>query len=246
MRNTLISISALILGAAALNLGMGLQGSLLGLRAGVEDFPTILTGLVMSSYYAGFMLGSLISPGVVNRVGHIRTFSAFASLASAAALCHAVFVDPYSWIFLRLITGLCFAGLCLVTESWLNERSDNLNRGTLLSTYFVLILGATAFGQVLLNVAPVSGYDLFVLVSVIISVALVPIALTSSPMPADIEPQRMALKKLFLTSPVGVVGCIGSGLATSAFWGLGAVYAQEVGLETKDISTFMALMILAM
>lgn len=214
------------------------------MRAGLEHFPTVLTGLVMSSYYAGFVLGSLMAPAVVNRVGHIRTFSAFASLASAAALCHAVFVDPISWFLLRLLTGMCFAGLCLVTESWLNEKSDNFNRGTLLSTYFVVILGATAVGQVLLNLAPVSGYDLFVLVSVVISVALVPIALTSTPMPADIEPKRMELFKLYRKSPVGVVGCLGAGLGTGAFWGLGAVYAQGVGFDTKEIASFMAFLIL--
>lgn len=243
MQVTLISISSLLLGAAAINLGLGLQGSLLGLRAGVEEFSTIVTGLIMSSYYAGFVLGSLISPPLVNRVGHIRTFSAFASLASAAALCHAVFVDPISWIILRALTGLCFAALCLVMESWLNEKSTNQNRGTLLSTYFVSILGATALGQLLLIVAPVAGYDLFVMVSVIISVALVPIALTSTTVPTDIEPVRMGLKKLFRVSPVGVVACFGSGLTTGALWALGAVYAQAVGLAKSDIALFMTLMV---
>lgn len=243
MQSTLMSISALLLGAAAINLGLALQGSLLGVRAAIENFSTVLTGFIMSSYYAGFIVGSFIAPPIVNRVGHIRTFSAFASLASAAAVCHAVFVDPYSWMALRALTGLCFAALCLVTESWLNERSSNLNRGTLLSIYFVTILSATALGQILLAVAPASGYDLFVMVSVVISVALVPVALTSTPVPVDIEPARMGLRRLYNASPVGVVGCFGAGLGTGAFWGLGAVYAHTIGLPTPQIAMFMALMI---
>ena len=140
MRSTLIGISALLLGAGAINLGLGLQSSLLGLRANLEGFGVVLTGLIMSSYYLGFVVGSIFSPSIVNRVGHIRTFSAFASLASAAALCHAVLVEPITWMIFRAITGVCFAALCLVAESWLNERSTNLNRGALLSTYFVIIL----------------------------------------------------------------------------------------------------------
>lgn len=243
MRSTLVSISALLVGAAAINLGLGLQGSLLGLRATMGDFPTIMTGLVMSSYYAGFVAGSLLAPPIVNRVGHIRAFSAFASTASAAALCHAVFVDPISWSVLRALTGMCFAALCLVTESWLNERSSNLNRGALLSTYLVTILAATALGQMLLTLASPSGYDLFVLVSVIISLALVPVALTSTPMPAEIEPKRMGLKQLYAASPVGVVGCFGAGMGTGAFWGLGAVFAHRIGLSTADVALFMTLMI---
>ncbi len=243
LRATLIGIFALLLGAAALNLGMGLQASLLGVRAGIEGFPTLLIGLVMSSYYAGFVAGSLFAPKIVARVGHIRTFSAFASLASAAALCHAVFVDPASWIIMRMLTGVCFAALCLVTESWLNERSSNLNRGTVLSVYFVVILASTAAGQAFLMMAPPAGYDLFIFVSVIISVALVPIALTSTPTPAITAPRRMALRQLYGVSPVGVSGCFGAGLITGAFWALGAVYAQGKGLVTDEIAIFMTLVV---
>lgn len=245
MRITLFSIVALLVGASAINLGLALQASLLGIRAGIENFSAIVTGLIMSGYYLGFVVGSQVAPAIVNRVGHIRAFSAFASIASAAALCHAVFVDPTSWVILRIITGLCFAALCLVTESWLNERSTNLNRGKLLSTYMIAILTATALGNLLLMLAPASGYDLFVVVSVIISLALVPVTLTSTPTPqiAEIAHSRMGLRQLYATSPVGVIGCFGSGLGTGAFWGLGAVFAQGMGLPTDDIALFMALMI---
>ena len=243
MRNTLIGISALLLSAGAINLGLGLQASLLGLRADLEGFDVVMTGLIMSSYYAGFVGGSLFAPSIVNRVGHIRTFSAFASLASAAALCHAIVVEPITWMIFRAITGVCFAVLCLVAESWLNERSTNLNRGALLSTYFVIILGATALGQMLLPMAPIAGYDLFVIVSVIISLALVPVALTSTPTPVEIEQEHLGLRRLFEISPVGFVGCLGAGLTSGALWGLAALYAKQTGLTTEDTAIFVAVMI---
>ncbi|MCJ9429540.1 MFS transporter [Kordiimonas marina] len=243
LRATLISIFALLLGAGALNLGMGLQASLLGVRAGMESFPTVLIGLIMSSYYAGFVVGSLNAAKLVNRVGHIRTFSAFASLTSAAVLLHAVFVNPWAWLGFRAVTGFCVAVLSLVTESWLNERASNLNRGTIISTYFVVTLGATALGQVLLMAAPPSGYQLFVLVSVVISVALVPVALTSSPMPELTPQERMPLKALFNVSPVGLIGSLGAGLIAGSFWGVGAVYGQHVGMTTPEIALFMTLVI---
>lgn len=243
LRMTLVGIAALLIGAGALNLGMGLQASLLGVRAGLENFPTLLIGMIMSSYYAGFVLGSIYAPRVVAQVGHIRAFSAFASLASAAALCHAVFVDPYSWLLFRALTGFCFAALCLVTESWLNARADNLNRGTVLSVYFVLILTCTALGQGFLMMAPPSGYDLFVFVSVIISVALVPIALTSTPTPELSAPERMPLARLYALSPVGAAGCFASGAIAGAYWGLGAVFAQGQGLQADAIAIFMMLLV---
>lgn len=243
LRATLIGIIALLVGAGALNLGMGLQASLLGVRAGIEDFPTLLIGVVMSSYYAGFVMGSIYAPSVVARVGHIRTFSAFASMASASAICHAVFVDPISWIVFRALTGFCFAALCLVAESWLNARASNLNRGTVVSIYFVVMLGATAAGQAFLMMAPPGGYDLFVFVSVIISLALVPIALTSTPSPEITAPDRMSLGKLYKVSPVGVVGCVGAGMIAGGYWSLAAVFAQGKGLAADDIAVFMTLLV---
>jgi MFS family permease len=143
----------------------------------------------------------------------------------------------------RAITGACFAVLCLVAESWLNERSTNLNRGTLLSTYFVIILGATALGQMLLPMAPIAGYELFAVVSVIISLALVPVALTSTPTPVEIEQEHLGIRRLFNISPVGFVGCLGAGLTCGALWGLAAVYAKQTGLTTEDTAIFVAVMI---
>jgi MFS family permease len=244
MSGTLMSVLALLVGAVAINFGVGLQSALLALRAQFEGFSTVLTGLVMSSYYAGFVLGSLISPRLVNRVGHIRAFATLASLASVIALFHAMIVDPFSWVVFRMISGACFAGLSLVTESWLNHKTNNLNRGALLSVYFVLILGATAIGQLGLRLAPVTGYDLFALVSVVISLALVPVSLTSKPCPTGIAPRWMPFRQLFSKAPVGVAGCLGAGMGTGAFWSLGAIYAHGIGLDAGDTAFFLALMVL--
>ncbi|TCS62635.1 MFS transporter [Varunaivibrio sulfuroxidans] len=240
---TLIRIFALLLGAGALNLGLGLQATLLGVRAGIEGFSTNAIGFVMSAYYVGFIAGTFLSPKLINRVGHIRTFSALASLASAVALCYILFVDPISWMVFRAITGICFAGLAMATESWLNEKSTNINRGTVLSVYMVVILSATAGGQMLLNLAEPGGHLLFVLVSIVISVALVPVALTTSAMPVQIHTTRMSLGRLFGRTPVGVIGCIGAGVVIGSFWSLGAVYAHAIGLSTLKISIFMTLVI---
>jgi MFS family permease len=155
-----------------------------------------------------------------------------------------VFVDPLSWILFRALTGFCFAALCLVAESWLNARASNLNRGTVVSIYFVVMLGMTAAGQAFLMMAPPEGYDLFVFVSVIISLALVPIALTSTPSPEISAPDRMSFRRLYQVSPVGAVGTFSAGLVTGAYWGLGAVFAQAKGLVSDDIAVFMTLLVL--
>jgi len=243
MRSTLVSLTALFCSIAALNLGSGLQGTLLSLRAGMEGFPIEETGLIMSSYYVGFILSSIYAPRLIQNIGHIRSFAAFASIASAIGVCHAVFLSPAPWLLFRGVTGFCMAGLAMIGESWLSTASEKTNRGRLFSIYMILCLSAATLSQPLLNIAPVRGYDLFILVSVIMSLSLVPIAITKSSAPTISQYKYMKLKILYANSPLGVCGALISGFVNGSLWGMGAVFALKAGLDTKEVSLFMMLMI---
>jgi MFS family permease len=244
MFGTLTGISALLLGVFAMNLGFSLQATTLGLRAGLEGFPVTLTGFIMAMYYVGYVGGSVFAPKLVQKVGHIRVFSALASLASTSALLHAMFVLPVTWVMLRAMTGFCVAGLLVVAESWLNNASSNHQRGSVLSIYMVVALVASALGQLLLNVAPVSGFNLFILISVLVSISLVPIALSTQSVPPLEPTEPMNILRIFKISPTGVMSCFATGLLNGSFWGMGAVYALGIGLNTQSISIFMAMAVL--
>ena len=235
---------ALFLGIGLIMLGNGLQASLLGVRAELEGFPTVVTGLVMTGFYIGFLAGSTLGPRLVRRVGHIRVFAALASLASTAVLIHAIMVDPVSWTAMRLVTGFCYAGLYVVAESWLNDRATNETRGQLLSVYMVVMFSGMAGGQLLLNLADPGSFELFILASVLVSLALVPILLTVSPAPEIGVPASIGLGGLYRVSPLGVIGCLGTGMAHGALFGMGAVYAKTTGLSVVEVSLFMAAAIL--
>ncbi len=230
---------ALLLGFGVLMLGDGLQITLLAVRAYREGFSTATTGLVMSSFYAGFLGGTLWAPRIVKQVGHIRVFAALAALASASILVHAAFVHPFVWFTLRLMSGFCFSGLYIVAESWLNDSTSNETRGQLLSVYMVITYVAVGAGQLFLNLADPMGYPLFVLTSVLISMAVVPLLLTMTPAPQFEESNSVKLKELYDISPLGVFGMFGVGLVTAAVFSLGPVYASQQGLDTAHISYFM-------
>jgi MFS family permease len=230
---------ALFFGMALVMLGNGLQGSLLGLRATLEGFPTAATGLVMSGYFAGFAAGSVLAPRLVARVGHIRVFAALASLASIVALTHLLSITPASWGVMRLMTGFCYAGIYVVAESWLNDRAANEARGQLLAVYMVVLLGGAAGGPLLLNLADPGGVTLFIVVSVLVSLGLIPILLTTGPAPRFEATVKVRLKQLYRISPLGFVACGGMGVANGAMVGLGAVYAEKIGLSVALISLFM-------
>lgn len=244
MLRIVASILPLLLAAAILLAGNGLQGTLLAVRANIEGFPTSLIGVLMSAYFAGFVLGCRFNPSFIKSVGHIRTFVALASIASATALIHPLIIHVWLWALLRAVTGFCFAGLIMVIESWINERSTNANRGRILSVYRVIDLTSTMTGNALLATASPVGFELFATVSILMSIALVPIALTRSDAPKPIETARLNIPRLFKVSPVAAIGAPMVGLANASFWGVGAVYAQELGYSNAEIAGFISAVII--
>lgn len=235
---------ALLLGMGLIMLGNGLQASLLGVRASMENFGTTITGLMMSGYFLGLIFGCNITPVLVKRVGHIRIFGALASLASTSILLQAIFIDPFFWWIMRLITGFSYAGLYIVAESWLNESATNQTRGKLFSLYMLISFGGMAGGQIMLNISPPSSFELFLLVSMMISLAVVPILVSVSRAPQYEIMEKVSIFQLYQVSPLGVLGMVVSGMAIGAIYAMGPVYATEIGMPVKDVSFFMTTIIL--
>ena len=238
-RAALASSWAILLGFGILMLGDGLQGTLLAVRADLEGFSATLTGLVMSTFYIGFLIGSIMTPRITIKVGHIRVFAAYAAISSTAILIQSLAVTVPLWIAMRLISGFCFAGLYIVAESWLNDRATNETRGKLLSLYMVVTYIGIGAGQLLLNLANPLEFQLFILISILISVAVVPLLLSAGSPPTFHDSVRISLFELFRLTPLGIVSMFAVGLVTATFFALGPVYAQRIGLNIRDTSYFM-------
>lgn len=241
MIRALAPVAALLLSAAFLLMGNGLQSTLAPLRANVEAFSPIALGLLGAGYYAGFALGCVAGPMLVRRAGHIRAFAAMVAIASSAALAHPLFLDEWVWTGLRVITGFCLATLFMVIESWLNEKATNETRGLVFSTYIVINLSVVTVGQLMVTLDDVRAFSLFTLASILVSLAAVPLAMTRSAQPDPPEAVRLRLLRLYRLSPVGVVGVFAVGLSNGAFWSLGPVFAQGQGDGATAAAIFMSI-----
>lgn len=235
----------LLLGMGVLMLGAGLQGTLLSLRGSMEGFSAPVIGLIMSCYYVGYLLGTNIAPRMLRRVGHIRVFAALTTVASTAILAQGVFINPWSWACFRLVSGVCFAGIYVVAESWLNDRASSANRGRLFAIYMLILYIGLGIAQFLLLLADVRTAIPFMLVAILISLALVPIVVSATALPERAAPRGVSLADLYRNSPLGVVAVSISGLTSSTIYSIGPVYAQSRGLSTTGVATFMAVSILA-
>ena len=238
----IISIWPLFAGLSLIGLAVGVQGSLLGVRAELEGFDDYLIGLLMSCYFAGFLAGSLLTPKMIQRVGHIRIFAALSAVASVTILIHAIYVEPWAWALMRLFTGFAFSTIYVVSESWLNQSSNNANRGQILSIYTTILLAGICAGQFMLNLANPLDFTLFILISVMVSVAAVPILLSVMITPAIEETERVSIRHLWYRTPMGVTGIILSQWVSSILFGMGAVYATKLGFSVYQVANFMGAM----
>ncbi len=244
MLSTLLPLTALLVATAFLLLGNGLFSTLLAVRAGIEGYATEVTGTIMAAYFAGLVAGVFWCRRIVREVGHIRAFAAFAAILSVLPLAHAFLVYPWAWAMLRALAGLALAGLFMVTESWINERASNLNRGRVLAVYMITFYGAVAAGQFLINLAPPRDLALFVLVSALFSLAIVPVCVTRTAAPAPMPAIGFGLRDLYRLSPLAVVGALATGLTNAAFYGMGPVFARDIGLSLSGVSRLMGVTIL--
>lgn len=236
----MLSMAALFTSAAILFLGGGLNGVLIPVRAALAGFSTLEIGLLGTFAAIGTIIGCVLSPRLISRVGHIRAFAVLAAGAAVVALVHGLVVDPWLWVALRVPTGLCFAGLATVIESWLNASAGNRARGRVMATYMVIQLSMQTLGQLMLMTADPALLNLFALVALAITASLIPVGLTRAITPGPVAAVRLRLSMLYHCSPSGVIGALAVGLVNGAFWALAPLYADQQGLATNAIALFMS------
>jgi MFS family permease len=231
---------ALLLGVLLLLIGNGLQGTLLGIRGGIEGYDAATMSLVMTGYYVGFLLGSRRATVLIARVGHVRVFAALGSMISAAFILYAAVPHAWAWALLRVLVGYSFAGVYVVAESWLNNAATNETRGQALSLYMIVQMVGIISAQGILNLADPGGYTLFVVMSVLVSVAFLPILLTTGTVPPFQTTKPMSLRQLFAISPLGCIGTFLLGGVFAAIFGMASVFGTQAGMSVAEISIFVS------
>ncbi|EKE45014.1 MFS-type transporter [Oceaniovalibus guishaninsula JLT2003] len=230
---------ALFLGMGFLMVGNGMQGTLLGVRGAIEGFSTGEMSVIMSAYFVGFLGGSRLAPEMIRRVGHIRVFAALASFISAVLILYPSITDPLAWTLLRVLIGFCFSGVYVTAESWLNNAATNETRGQALSVYMIVQMLGIIAAQALLVTGDPSGFVLFVIPSVLVSLSFAPILLSVAPTPPFAAAKPMSLRRLFRSSPLGCMGMLLTGGVYSAQFGMASVYGALLGLSVAEIALFV-------
>ncbi|UXC91463.1 MFS transporter [Sphingobium sp. RSMS] len=237
-------VRSLLLSIFMLMAGSGFLATLISLRLNRAGSGTMTIGIVATAYFGGLIIGSLRAGSIVRRVGHIRAFAAVVALLSASTLSYALWTQPLFWMLLRLIDGICVAGVFVCLESWLNDRADPQMRGSVLAAYMVALYSGQAIGQLLLGASGALPAIPFQIASILISLAIVPLCLTRSSAPVPVEASAFSIRSLLAASPLGAWGAVATGLMLGAFYGMAAVHVRRLGLDLAETARFMMIVIL--
>lgn len=244
MADAFRSITVILVSLALLISGSSMLGTLLAVRMSIEGFAHQSIGPILAFHSLGFVAGTLYCARIIRRVGHIRSFAAFAAVACVAALAYPLYINGAAWAALRAVSGLCGAGLMMVMESWINDRTSNELRGRIMATYSATSYLAQGGGQFTLGFGDPRTYVLFSIAAGLIAASLVPLALTRSKAPSIESHERMSVKKLFGIVPIGIIGAFTAGSAMSATLAVLPVYAQQSGYNIRQISVLMGTVVL--
>ena len=238
--STLRPVSSLLFTTAFLLAGHGLHMTFLPLRASELGLSQTLIGLSGSAYFAGFLTGALMIPPIIARVGHIRSFTALLAIFLSSFLFLSLVDKGIFWVLVRFVLGAVMCGSYTVIESWLAEQSDSSRHGRVLSVYTVIVLVSMAVGQYLLGLTEANPLYPFILVSLLVGLAIVPVSLTRTLAPAPVPATRFDFFKLYRRSHTAFAGALGSGVVMGGFWGLGAIYVLSQTNDPSFVPMFIA------
>ena len=233
-----LSVRALLIAIFVLMAGSGFLSTLIAVRLEQAGVASLAIGLAATAYFSGLTLGSLRVERLIARIGHIRAFAAFVTVFSASSLTYAVLDTPPLWIALRSIDGFAMAGVFVCLESWLNRQATPRSRSGILAAYMIALYCGQAAGQFLLNLGKAEPDLPFMLSAILLSIALLPVLLTKMEQPVIESGTAFSLRRLYDVSPLGIVGTLATGAMLGAFYALGAVFIQRIGLDLAQVALF--------
>ena len=245
MLHTIGAFFSLYLATLLLLTASGLFNTYLGLRLTALSVSEVWVGGLLAAYYLGLVIGARVGHKLIIGVGHIRAYAATAAIVTVAFLVQILLEPLWLWLILRFVAGAAMVTQFMALESWLNEQTENEQRGTVFAFYMVMTSLGTVLGQLALTQFTVLDYRPLVFVAICAVLSLIPIALTRRLHPALQVPAPINARYYFERVPMSLIALFVAGMITGAFYGLAPVYAVRVGLSSDQAAMFVAVSVAA-
>ncbi len=209
------------------------------LRMQAEGISVASIGVVAAAYGLGFSTGCLLAPSFIRHVGYIRAFASLAAMVSVLILLMTQAHSTLAWILLRGMTGVTLACIFTVTDGWISARAISSHRGRILSIYMICTKVALMVSPLGIGFGNIRTDGLFMAVSALITLSLLPIAATTTKEPAAPQGVRIEVRKLFATAPSAVVGAFVVGLVNGPVIAITPVFGITIGLSQDQAAALL-------
>jgi len=233
------AVTSIIVSMGLVALGNGLLFAYIPLRLAAEGFAPWVAGTILTAMAGGGLFGCLVTGRLVQRIGHARTFASLAAGMVLSVLMIAVDTEPFLWILSRLAYGFAVSGLFIVSQSWLNDASENRWRGRVIAIFYMTYVVAIGSGSFLLRFISIETLT-GPLVSVFFTtLAILPVSLTRLRTPSPPESVAVAIRTVWRISPVGLAGLLAVGGLTMLVQGFAPIYAAAENYSKDDVALLM-------
>lgn len=243
LMRSLLPITTLFFAISMLSIGFGLLMSLVGIQMKDAGLSDTISGIVNALFFAGAITSTFINNKLISSVGHIRSFGAFAAIATIAFLGFSLFYSEILWGFLRFLSGYAYFGLIMVIESWLNEKNTNETRGSMMAVYSFVFFISAMIGQNLLNLSILPS-QLIILGSVFVLISLIAVAVTKIKEPNVTPLERYNLPKIATLAPLATVISLLAGILANGFIAMFPILLAGEGYENAQIASFLTVAML--
>ena len=236
------AVTSIILSMGLIAVGNGLMFAYIPVRLAAEGFAPWLAGTMITALAAGGVVGCLVTGRMVQRVGHARVFALQAALVILSVLAIALETQPLLWAASRALYGFATTGLFIVSQSWLNDASENHWRGKVIASFYMTYVIGIGAGAFILRYVSLDGAQGPLLSIFFTTLAILPVGLTRLRTPPPPETVSVAFRAVWRISPVGLVGLFTVGGLTMTVQGFAPIYAAAEGYTKDDIALLMFLM----
>ena len=232
------SLSALFASMAFLFAGNALIISSAAIILKNSGMSEIEIGFISSCFFIGGLISTISAHRLISKVGHIRSFGIFSAIFAISAMFHMISENTYFWAFLRIMIGICYYGLLMVIESWLNERAKNEIRSRVLSFYEIVFY--TSFGiGVLIIALNLDKYTIFIISTSFIMFSSLPLNFVKIKEPRLPKPTKVSIPKIFDIAPLAIITSLIAGMLINGFSSMGAVFIILQNIDPTHASYFI-------
>ena len=195
--------------------------------------------LIAACYSLGFLVGCFLLTNQIARVGLVRAFAAASAVVTITIIALDLTYGVWLWALLRFTMGAAMAALLAIADTWINDKTPNEQRGSVIAVYGTLMSAASLVGQIVFLIFDADADGFALMFAIATNIAVVLVAMTASAAPAmETRPAKFQFN-FVVTSKTATVCAFNAGFMTAAVVAVVPFYQTSQGVGENLVAITM-------